>query len=232
MSADAEIKKPPYLSFVTFKNFIEGLKSGVIPSRIDKSLMVGQSGTNQSYLMSALRFFSLIAGEGEPQPDLEVLVHGQEAEQKALWKRMFLDSYAPIVGDLDLERATVGQLHEKFSALNLNGETVRKCHSFFSAAAEEASVPLASHLKVVTRKSGTSGVRKSRKPRVAPKPDSDAPPIVPQVAGHTHATLPLSSDNARFVKLTAPATVTSVELNRIQQWLSFQLIVEDPTDDD
>jgi hypothetical protein len=37
----------------------------------------------------------------------------------------------------------------------------------------------------------------------------------------------LTADGSRAVKLQAPATITTAELKRIQQWLSFQLIVDD-----
>src|SRR6266487_1120511 len=122
MKEDNQTKPPPYLSFTTLKNFLASLKNGAIPARIDKTLMVGQSGATQSYLMSSLRFFNLIDANGVPQPELKALVTSEGDERKKIWKPIFEKGYAPIIGDLNLETATVGMLHDKFSAQNLAGE--------------------------------------------------------------------------------------------------------------
>jgi hypothetical protein len=45
------------------------------------------------------------------------------------------------------------------------------------------------------------------------------------------ATLLLNKDGTRKVTLHAPSTITKAELDRIQKWLSFQLIVEDEADE-
>jgi hypothetical protein len=46
--------------------------------------------------------------------------------------------------------------------------------------------------------------------------------------GEQRFVLPLDRSGARKFIAISPATVTSQELKRIQDWLSFQLIVEDP----
>ena len=53
--------KPPYLPYTTFKNVTTNLnKNGIIPARIDKTVLAGQSGGMQSYIWAALRFFDLM----------------------------------------------------------------------------------------------------------------------------------------------------------------------------
>jgi hypothetical protein len=221
---------PPYLSFTTFRNFIEGMREGVIPSRIDKTMMVGQSGGTQSYLLSGLKFFDLIDDAGTPTAALEPLVKSAGTDWPKTWKPIFEKHYKSILDGLDLSRATVGQLHEKFAALGLTGETVRKCHSFFAAAADAAGIALSPHLKPNVR-SG-SGTRKPRKARAAtPKVEEEdargQEHAAPAPEGHRKAVLPLTNDSSRVFKVEAPATVTTSELKRIQAWLGFQLIVED-----
>lgn len=222
--------KPPYLAYTTFKNFLKGMKAGVVPSRIDKSMMPGQSGATQSYLLSALKFFQLIDKQGVPQPSLHSLIEGDDASQKSSWGDVFKAAYIPIIGDLNLERATEGQLNEKFQAQGLGGETVRKCFAFFVAGAEAAGIPLAPHLKPNTR---SSGPRKARRAKTTKNGNGAPANVLPEVitphtrVGHNVATLPLNADNTRHVRFEAPATITSAELKRIQAWLGFQLIVED-----
>jgi hypothetical protein len=231
MNEDNQIKQPPYLSYTTLKNFLTSLKNGVIPARIDKTLMVGQSGATQSYLMSSLRFFDLIDANGAPRPELKSLVTTDGDERQNIWKPIFEKGYKPIIGDLNLETATVGMLHEKFSDQGLTGQTVKKCHSFFAAAAKEAGVPLAPQLEPNTRGSGGGRRRKKASPAIAKLSTTEVDEFGSETNGGDGKektriyTLPLG--NNRSVKLQAPDTITKSELERIQKWVSFQLIVED-----
>ncbi|SRR6266496_4633424 len=224
MNEDNQTKPPPYLSYTTFKNFLASLKNGVIPARIDKSLMVGQSGATQSYLMASLRFFNLLDGSDLPKSELKALVTTEGEERQKIWNPIFERGYEPIIGDLNLETATVGMLHEKFAAQNLAHETVKKCHSFFAAAAKDAGVPLSPQLEPNTRGSGRKGGRRKPTIKDTSEPDKDD-------ENTTHdsqtAILRLDGSGTRSFKITAPAAVSKTELERIQKWLSFQLIVSE-----
>jgi hypothetical protein len=163
MSEETKIK-PPYVAYATFKNFLASVKD-LVPARIDPThpFMVGQSGSAQSFLMSALRFFGLVDGK-VPTERLKKLAQSEGDERKELWKTMFTEAYKPVIGDLDLTTATAGMIHDKFREQDLTGDTINKCFSFFIAGAEEAGVPLAKHLKPGAR-TGGGGPRKQRKIR-------------------------------------------------------------------
>ncbi|MEY2563369.1 MAG: hypothetical protein QOH88_1562 [Verrucomicrobiota bacterium] len=232
--SDESTNKPPYLPYTTFKNIITGLnKNGLIPARIDKTVLSGQSGGTQSYIWAALRFLGLIDEGKVPTDDLKALARAEGEERKKLWREIFERAFAPIIGDLDLPTATLGMLHEKFAAQGLTGETVRKCHSFYSAAAEDAGIVLPPQLKASTRVAG--GARKPRKKSTGKQLGSEPEDEFGDDGdgnGNGHeasqvATLLLDREGKRSVKLKAPPTITKAELERIQAWLSFQLIVED-----
>lgn len=172
MNSEPAINKPPYLPYTTFKNFLASLKAGAIPSRIDKSLLDRYSGSIQSWLISALKFFSLTDETGKPLATLESYVESEEQDRKKAWKDIFTKAYSPLISGLDLSRATPGELSERFAAQGLSGETLGKCHSFFAAAAEDAEIPLADHLKVRPK---PSGPRKSRKNRNGGVPGESLP---------------------------------------------------------
>lgn len=180
---DEQKIKPPYVSYGTFKNFLGSIKE-LVPARIDPThpFMVGQSGSAQSFLMSALRFFDLVDGKA-PAPALKKLAQSEGDERKELWKTMFTKAYTPIIGDLDLTTATAGMLHDKFRAQDLTGETVNKCFSFFVAGAQDAGLPLAKHLEPGSR-SGGNGPRKARKSRPGNggTPTPLATPAAPPIA--------------------------------------------------
>lgn len=219
--------KAPYLPYTSFKRFLGSLKAGAIPSRIDKTLMSAQSGSMQSWIMSALKFFNFIDDNGTPLENLSLVIEAQgDAARKAQWKKAFDRAYEPIISGLDLQRATIGQLNERFGK-DFSSETVRKCQSFFAAAAEDAGIILADHLKPKAR--GT-GPRKPRKNK--PAASSQIDPIGEHGHGNdagsgkgVGATLLLTADGARKVTLHSPPTVTKSELERIKSWLGFQLIV-------
>jgi len=156
-----QIKSPPYLSYATLRNFLSSLGQGVIPKVVNKHLMVGQSGSNQSYLLSALRFFDLIDSAGAPQAELQTLVKAEGEERKQIWKGIFQKAYAPLIHDLDLANATPGLLNQRYADQGLTGATLRKCHSFFIAAAEDAGMALAPGLKP------TRGAKVGGRPRKA-----------------------------------------------------------------
>jgi hypothetical protein len=219
--------KPPYLPYTTFKNILASLnKNGIIPARIDKTVLSGQAGGTQSYLWAAFRFFGLMDEGKAPTEDLKSLVRAEGESRKEIWKEIFDRAYGPIIGDLDLTTATLGMLHEKFNDMGLAGETARKCHSFYAAAAEDAGEGLPPQLKPNTR---GSSPRKARKAK-AGKPENGGDDEFEELPPGTHpkpATLLLNAEGTRLVRLTAPASVTKAELQRIQSWLSFQLIVEE-----
>jgi hypothetical protein len=218
------------VAYATFKNFLGSLKAGAIPSRIDRSLMPGMAGSVQSYLMYALRFFGLIDEKDAPKDELESLVSSEDDDRKALWKEMFTKAYAPILGDLDLTRATSAMLNEKFLQHGVAGETARKAYSFFTAGAQEAEIPMGDSIKKSRLSSGRRSKRKQNGKSNEEESDifgEKKGDSTPEAVLAKPAVLLLDGEGKRLVRLQAPPTVTKAELNRIQQWLKFQLIVED-----
>jgi hypothetical protein len=133
---------------------------------------------------------------------------------------------------LDLPRATLGMLHEKFASQGLTGATVRKCHSFYAAAAEDAGITLPPQLKANARGSGPRKGRKKAGNKSASGNEQEDEFADTETNGDGKeasqlATLLLDREGNRSVKVKAPATISKAELERLQQWLSFQLIVED-----
>jgi hypothetical protein len=222
--------KPPYISFVTFKNFLEGLKKAVIPARIDKGLMSGMSGGTQSYLFGTLKYLKLIHADFTPSADLRDFVNGDQAT----WEKVTRRSYGFIFeSDIDLLTGTELQILELFGQQGLSGDTRRKSLSFFVALCEMAGIEIGPHIKGRTRNPGNSVARrKVRKRRNNDQGDGAnsegiAAPNATLISGHSEAFLPLTPDCSRVVKLIAPATITAAELKRIQGWLALQLIVEE-----
>jgi hypothetical protein len=154
---------PPYVSYRTFRNFLESLKSG-IPSRIDRSYWGTKfSGSTGIQLVTALRFLTLVEESNAPTERLVQLVQADRERKRVLLRAILEQAYAPILKGLDLSRATPAELGERFAQAGATGDVGRKCLSFFVASAAEAGLPLSSF------------ILQRAKPRLAPRARRRAP---------------------------------------------------------
>lgn len=144
---DGEAGKAPYLPFATFKSFIGGFSADSIPPRIDRSLMKSLSGSDQSAVLTALRFFGLVeASKNDAVTErFRNLVKANAAgpdQWKATLKPIFESSYQTIVDGLD-KTATPAQLDERFRDYGqVNGSVLDKAVRLYLSLAEETGVEL------------------------------------------------------------------------------------------
>lgn len=227
--------KPPYLSFTTFRNFLESFIEGVIPEKIDKSLMIGQSGGNQTYLMNALLFLGLMDEEQKPTDKLRSLLESWSSEESSrrIWKELFECSYKNIIEGLDLERATPEQLKSRFQEFEYGGDTLRKCHLFFNNIAEAGGVKLGPFLKNVGR--APSGRPRKAKTKKALAQQVDEPIASPkqkdEFDSHDVSVLKLDAYGKRMLKVKGPVAITEAELERIKSWVAVHFFVVESAED-
>ncbi len=170
------------MSFVTMKNYMGSFSKngGLVPTRIDKTSMLGLANAVTSALLGALRYFNLIDEKGVPQPDFYILATGTDAERTAVWRKMFESGYSDIIAGLNLERASLGELRERFDKIGLEVDNTRKCYGFFVGLAEAAEVPMAAHLKPV--RGGKPGARRPRRPKNGRTSTEPELPLTPPAA--------------------------------------------------
>ncbi len=135
---------PPYVSYRTFRNFIEGLQQRV-PSRIDRSYWGDTlSGSTGTQLMAALRFLGLIDAKGQPTARLQPLVSAKGEQRAELLREIVSEAFGFIMhSSLELQNATYSQLDEIFrETFQLTDEVKRKCIKFFVELATDAGMPL------------------------------------------------------------------------------------------
>jgi hypothetical protein len=154
-------RTPPYVSYRTFKTFLDDLSREGVPSRIDRSVLTRFSGVVGTQLVHALRFFGLVEEDGRPTERLRRLA---EAHGSAHWPDTFAEllrkTYAPMFA-IDLEAATPSHFSATFrKAFPAADAVVQKCVTFFLYAASDAGV------KVSGR------VLKGRKPRAVTPPQA------------------------------------------------------------
>jgi hypothetical protein len=135
---------PPYVSYRTFRNFVDGLQQRM-PARIDRSywgeLLSGSSGAQ---LMSALRFLNLIDEHGRPTDRFKPLVTSKGEQRSVVLREIATDSFGFVLeGTLDPQNATYSQLEEIFlERFPLTGDLGRKCLKFFIELTNDAGITL------------------------------------------------------------------------------------------
>jgi hypothetical protein len=165
MAQNDEVEKstaPPYISFLTFTNFLTWLETEGVPLQFDGSFWRRKySGSTGFQLMASLRFLGLLKGD-EPQPVLEELVDAKGDERRETLKAVIKRSYSKVNFDI-LSRGTPKMLEGQLHDYGLDGDTLRKAESFFINACKFVDIPLSLALRKKARnrpaKSGSSSTR-------------------------------------------------------------------------
>jgi hypothetical protein len=159
---------PPYLPYRTFLSSLDRLAEGV-PPRIDRGIWKNQTGTIQSLIMGAYRFFSLIDDQSKPTKKLHDLVAHRD-EPNEYVKAILEEKYAEVIKH-NLSTMTEALINEYFEAVfGVDGDTKRKSITFFLQAAKAVGMPLSTFLQSQVRVR-TTGSRRRRRENGAIEPD-------------------------------------------------------------
>ncbi len=155
---------PPYMPYLTFKNFLQWLDAEGVPLRFDRTAWERKySGSTGSQLLTGLRFLGLLDGE-RPTPALESIVEATGDDRSELLRARIVDAYSPEVNFSELPRATTGMLDEWMRSYGIEGDTARKAASFFVNASKDLGIPVSMALRKLAR-NRPQGTQK----RTAPK---------------------------------------------------------------
>jgi hypothetical protein len=202
---------PPYLSFRTLRNFVDGLRvNGSIPGRIDRSVLKNLSGGAQSALITALRFLDLIAMDTAPTPTLERLVRAEGDARNEIVRELLRRHYPFMFPPaFNLDSATARMVREAFDKAFGGGDTSRKAMVFFLAAAKESGVAVSPFIKVreVNR---PTGVGRRRSNGRAAEPPPAPPPAAP-------AKTPMEA----LLEIYSPDTMTEEESKAVFTLITY-----------
>lgn len=197
---------PPYLPFKTFLNFLDMLNATVIPHRIDASIMSKYPGSIKAQLRAGLGYIGAIDDQGIVQAGFKQLVKARGTDT---WRDVFSDQffgwYGNILGDLDIDTATLAQLKDRFRATGVDGSVMIKATRFFLAGLDEAGVTYSPHFKQRGALTGGMGPtrpkrQKATKTRTSENGDEGDQQDVVVPNGFRRLSLPLmKGDNALLV---------------------------------
>ncbi|MDD4985088.1 MAG: hypothetical protein PHQ43_04765 [Dehalococcoidales bacterium] len=186
MNTDSLRKRlPPYVSYRTFRNFLDSLQQG-IPARIDRSYWGDRwSGSSGSQLVVALRFLGLVDGNSVSTNRLKQLVLARDIQRTEVLRQMATEAFAFIFNSsLDLQTATYSQIEELLhDTYQITPDVSRKCIKFFIGLAIDAEIPLSPFIVKKSRVRTTNmGIRRtSSKGVVRTKTDSLVPKNDPKI---------------------------------------------------
>ncbi|WP_459047986.1 hypothetical protein [Stenotrophomonas sp. PSU_St99] len=174
--------KPPYITYRTWQWLIDELRSHeVIPGVIDRSYLSKRSGSEQSALIAAMKWFSLIDDSGAPTQLLRDYIVASENEAAVMFKKMVEQSYSAVTdGSFALGSATTNMLADKFREYEISGSTLTKSISFFLSAAKDAGIKVSPHAKAPPAPNNGGTKRKTKTPTPLPP----TPSAVPDALGH------------------------------------------------
>lgn len=180
MKAKDKGPRPPYVTYATWTRVLDDVKVRK-PTLLDLSYFrdLGLSDSTGVTVRAALYFLGLVEGDGMPTERFAELVSAEGDARRGVVRELIEDGYAPIVGDIDLEHATMGHLLDCFKRAGAEGNVGHKCVTFFLALAKDAGMVLSPNLLTKSRvgapqrrdiggigvSRGGSGVQRSRSAR-------------------------------------------------------------------
>jgi hypothetical protein len=191
MSAVPDTAKstPPYVPFPTFKTFIDQISDTVVPTKVDRHVLSGFSGTARRELIPALKYLGLIADDATTTHALKTLVEakktGKTEWQHALRERLD-GSYKDILPQINLENGTIGEVTAAFKAVGCESGVADKSIRFLLRALQDAGVVVSPH--ITKRRSGNGQASKKPRPKKSVTPPEEAakdtPPKAPPLIVH------------------------------------------------
>jgi hypothetical protein len=193
---------PPYVSYRTFRNFIDRLQQQKIPQRIDRSywgdILSGSTGTQ---LMAALRFLKLIDTNGRPTERLNTLVPTRGDQRSQLLRNIASEAFGFVLkSNLDLESATYSQLVEAFqNAFQVTDDVSRKCVKFFISLVGDAGMPISPYITRRTRSAHAGSGSRTAARKAVPRTNRNA--VVPQGTAVPNVMEDTANSSSLLIKL-------------------------------
>ena len=152
MKARDKGPRPPYVTYATWARVLEDVKERK-PTQLDGSYFheLGLSDSTGVTVRAALWFLGLVEGDNMPTENLLELAEAEGDDRKRLIRQIVEEAYEPIVGQVDLEHATMGHLVDSFKRAGAEGNVGHKCVTFFLALAKDAGMTLSPSLLTKSR---------------------------------------------------------------------------------
>lgn len=163
---------PPYATYQSFCNFINGLREHGIPKHITRSMLPG-SNSGKAAMSATLSVLGLVNEKDEPTIQMRQLADSGTNYSEKL-KEILQNSYPFFKdGSLDLSDTTTDKVVEKFRELGAGGSTITKCIAFLLAAARDANLTVSRYVKTPLPASKGPNKKKATRAPVVEEEDEE-----------------------------------------------------------
>jgi hypothetical protein len=163
-------RSAPYVSAASLSSFFDHVRWVSTPKKVDQGLLLdyGLPKGSVGALLSALKFFGLVEGDGTPTPAFKMIQTGGDEFRKNL-EQIVKRSYGDLFSRLDPSRDSREKIRNYF-ARNFSPAISNKATILFLDLAKEAGIPVAEEPPIEGRVQRVSRV--PRKPKRQPSEQS------------------------------------------------------------
>ena len=172
---ETSAKAVAYMSFPSFRGYLDRFREQGIPNVLDRSFFGNQSGSLTAQVRGTFRALGLIDDDYRPTDLLRKVAAASDEERVLLLRSITESKYEDAIA-LGLQ-ATSGQLSEVFRSRGISGATVQKAITFYLGLTEYVGIETSPFLKA--RVASNGGARRNGKKRTpAAAPVQAAPPPI------------------------------------------------------
>jgi hypothetical protein len=154
-------KAVAYMSFVSFRGYLDRFRDQGIPNVLDRSFFGSQSGSLTAQVRGTFRALGLIDEDYRPTDMLRRLAAAEDQERTLLLKSITESVYGDAIALGP--SATGGQLALIFRSRGINGATVQKAITFYRGLTEYVGIETSPFLR--GRMTNSGGPRRNGKKR-------------------------------------------------------------------
>jgi len=225
-------RSAPYVSAASLSNFFDHVRWVSMPKKVDQGLLLdyGLPKGSVGALLSALKFFGLVEGDGTPTPAFKMIQTGGEEFQANL-EQIVRRSYADLFSRLDPSRDSREKIRNYFSR-NYSPAISNKATILFLDLAKEAGIPVTEEVSLATstrlkatvsatrRKSSSQPISLELKPAVSSLTDKDLQRMYVKRLVESLSPPDTSGKDAEAIE--ADIKLYNAQLERIERLLNFK----------
>jgi hypothetical protein len=178
-------RSAPYVSAASLSSFFDHVRWVSTPKKVDQGILLdyGLPKGSVGALLSALKFFGLVEGDGTPTPAFTMIQTGGDEFRKNL-EQIVKRSYADLFSRLDPSRDSREKIRNYF-ARNFSPAISNKATILFLDLAKEAGIPVSeeSHIESkIGRVSVTPKSAKRQTTKQLPQKETSRSELKPPIA--------------------------------------------------
>lgn len=175
---ETSAKAVAYMSFPSFRGYVDRFRDQGIPNVLDRSFFGNQSGSLTAQVRGTFRALGLIDDDYRPTDLLRKVAAASDDERILLLRSITESKYEDAIA-LGLQ-ATSGQLSEVFRSRGISGATVQKAITFYLGLTEYVGIETSPFLKARVPSNGSTRRNGKKRTPAAPPVQPVPPPIQPQ----------------------------------------------------